>query len=666
MTQLALVNSALFVVTLGLLLCIGPLWSASATTAGSRALRAAFDRTRQLLVIMSADGTITHANQAFLTATGLPESDVVGQLLWDLSNWRGCVDTRRTVRNAVEDAAQGAVASCEAAWNRPDGASVRTRFEITTRRDRDGRVTLLIADGCDVSGQQEADERLRASEARTRILIESAPEAVVVLDVSTGQFVDWNQHACALLGVSSDAMSAHGPDTISPRVQPDGRASADAFSEFVQAAVGGDAPTFQWVHLGPNGRHVPCQVWLAQLPDPSGIRVRCSLMDMTERRRLEEQLGQAQRMDAMGQMAGGVAHDFNNLLMVISGHCSILMGQFPGTDPRHVHLKAISNAAQQAAWLTERLLAFSRRAVQVPKVMNVNTAVRETERMLRRVIREDIQLSVVLDPHAGQVKIDPVQWSQVLMNLAVNARDAMPFGGRLSIRTGRVDVDARFVETHAGLDVGPYVSLSVADSGTGIPEDIRGRIFEPFFTTKDVGQGTGLGLAVVHGIVTQAGGGIDVESAIGRGTTFTIYLPSVNQLPDPLSTDDLPRRVGAGERVLLVEDEPAVRDVVALALREQGFNVLTAGDGATALRIVEAEGHIDLLATDVVMPHMSGRQLADTLEARFPRLRVLFMSGYADDGRLQRGMLGADEEYMQKPFPLAALARKVREMIDRG
>ena len=666
MTQLALVNLALLVVSVGLLLCLGHSWHADLVTARAADVAAAFDRTRQFLVLLSADGFVLDANPAFLTSAGLRKSDVTGVSLWDLSCWAAPTDGRAQMRHAVQAAGRGETVPCEVAWNRADGAEGRAAFVITPRLDRAGVVTLLIADGRDVSAQREAEERLRDSDRRTRVLIESAPEAVVVLDAATGQFVEWNQHACELFGVPSAQMPTRGSHSISPPIQPDGRVSIDAFSEHLRAAVAGEMPEFQWVCLGPNGRNVPCHVRLVQLPDPAGVRVLCGLRDMTERRRLEEQLSQAQRMDAMGQMAGGVAHDFNNLLMVISGHCSILLGQFPSSDSRHVHLKAIGNASQQAAWLTERLLAFSRRAVQVPKVMSVNTAVRETERMLRRVIREDIQLSVVFDPHVGQVRIDPGQWSQVLMNLAVNARDAMPFGGRLSIRTGRIDADARFVETHAALEVGPHVSLSVADSGTGIAEDIKRRIFEPFFTTKDVGQGTGLGLAVVHGIVSQAGGCIDVESEVGRGTTFTIYLPEVDQTPDQPAAEDLPRRVGAGERVLLVEDEPAVRDVVAMALREQGFDVLAAADGATALRIIDAEGRIDLLATDVVMPHMSGRELADTLEARFPGLRVLFMSGHADDGRLQRGILGADEEYMQKPFPLAALGRKVREMIDRG
>jgi PAS domain S-box-containing protein len=515
------------------------------------------------------------------------------------------------------------------------------------------------------------EEQLHASEARNRTLIEWAPDAIVVIDVADGCFTDFNQHAIELFGVPAEQLRRLSPTDVSPPLQPDGRASRTAALEHIQAAVAGAKPVFFWTHRGPAGREIPCQIWLVRLPDPTRVLIRGSIIDITERVRLEDQLRQSQKVEAMGQLAAGVAHDFNNLLTVISGYSGMLLDQLPPQDPRRAHVRAISDAAEQSAWLTERLLAFSRRAVLVPRVVDVNNAMRETERLLRRIIGEDIRLSAALDVDAGHILIDPGQWSQVLLNLTSNARDAMPTGGELTIGASHVDVDARFVETHTALRPGPHVRLFVADSGSGMTPDVKARLFEPFFTTKDLGKGTGLGLAVVHGIVTAAGGCIDLESEPGRGTTFTIYLPAVtppgiHHSPGQSVPGETALATKTGETILLVEDEEGVRDIVALALRQQGFSVVEAVDGVEALRIVDGRADaIDLLCTDVVMPRMGGRDLANTLQAKFPRLKVLFLSGYTDDVRLRHGVFGADEDYLQKPFAMATLGRKVREMIDR-
>ncbi len=510
------------------------------------------------------------------------------------------------------------------------------------------------------------DERLAASQERYRALIDSAPDAIVVLDLGVGGFVEFNQKAVDMFGWPASELASKTPIDVSPELQPDGRRSTDAAVGYIRQAVEGGTPFFEWTHRARDGREIPCEVRLVRLADPRRILIRGSMTDISHRLQLEAQLRQAQKMEAIGQLAGGVAHDFNNLLTVIEGYCGMLLDNLALDDPLRNDVRAIADAGHRAASLTQRLLAFSRRAVLTPKVVDINDIVGETEHILRRLIGEDILLTVTLCPGGGYIKVDPGHLGQVLINLALNARDALPAGGKLTICTEQADLGATVSADGQDVAAGRYVRLVVSDTGHGMSADVKPHIFEPFFTTKGVGRGTGLGLAVVHGFVKQSGGFIDVESEEGRGTMFSISLPLVDRAPvvqQPAAAEIAAR---GAETVLLVEDEEAVRHLLAQGLSSYGFTVMTARDGADALHLVrERAARIDLLVTDVVMPNMSGRDLADRLRTEIAGLKVLFMSGYTDDTLLRHGVYEARESFLQKPFVIRALASKVRETLDR-
>jgi nitrogen-specific signal transduction histidine kinase/CheY-like chemotaxis protein len=391
-----------------------------------------------------------------------------------------------------------------------------------------------------------------------------------------------------------------------------------------------------------------------------------TVRDLTRQRKLEDQLVQAQKMEAVGQLAGGVAHDFNNLLTVIMSYSSMLLADMGANDAVRGDIQEISDAAGRAAALTRQLLAFSRKQVLQMRSVNVNVVVTDVERMLRRLIGEDILLTTHLDPDLALIYADPGQLEQVLINLAVNARDAMPGGGDLTITTHNVELSDEHGERHLGAAPGNYVMLAVTDTGGGMTKEVQQRLFEPFYTTKGVGKGTGLGLATVHGIVKQSGGDVYVYSEIGHGTTFKVYFPRVAKA-DPVATIPEHRAITprGTETVLLAEDDEAIRTLGARVLGALGYNVLVARTGGEALRIVaEHKGHIDLIATDVVMPEMNGSQLVErVLEAR-PGIRVLFMSGYTDDEVMRRGVIDGQTAFLQKPFTPDLLAHRVREVLD--
>ena len=618
--------------------------------AGERRFRAVFDEASEFVFLTQPDGALMQANRAALTAAAVSADDVVGQPLWDTPWWRHDGQLRERLKSAVRDAARGLPVRFEATHPRTDGLLSSADCSMSAVRDGRGDVTMLVSESRDVTERVRAHEALLVSGARYRTLIDSAPEAIVVLDVATGQFVDCNQKACEMFGVSVTGMRSLGVLDLSPPFQQDGRESRAVAPAYVAEAISGGRPVFEWTHRTLAGHDFPCEITLFKLPDPAErVLIRGSIIDITERRQLEEQLRQSQKMEAVGRLAGGVAHDFNNLLTVITLSSHMLLDTMkPGSQAEQV--KDIADAADRATALTRQLLTFGRKDVQAPRVLDVNASVREAESMLRRLIGEDIRLIVELDAEAWPVTIDPGHLGQVLMNLSVNARDAMPRGGTLVIRTVNVD---------------RQVCLSVSDTGVGMPPEVVARVFEPFFTSKSVGKGTGLGLAVVHGIVEQSGGRIDVESELGRGTTFSVYLPA-SELAQPWRSEaaTLPARNGH-ESILLVEDEGTLRQLAARALRARGFKVLLAADGAEALRILETHRQpLDLLVTDVVMPNMDGRELADRLRARMPHLKVLFLSGYMDDALLRRGVFEANETLLQKPFTPHTLAQRVCEVLD--
>ena len=382
-------------------------------------------------------------------------------------------------------------------------------------------------------------------------------------------------------------------------------------------------------------------------------------------RQSEERLRQAQKMEAVGRLAGGVAHDFNNLLTVISSYSDLLLEDLGSDDPRRDDVEQIRKAADGAAALTRQLLAFSRQQVLQPKALDLKATVAGTEKLLKRLIGEDIQLATFLAPDLGVVNADPGQIEQIIINLAVNARDAMPAGGRLPIEAANVDMDEEYVRGHAPAGPGRYVMLALSDTGIGMDEPTKARIFEPFFTTKEAGKGTGLGLATVYGIVKQSGGFIWVYSEPGRGTTFKVYLPRIEEPAEPAAAPTATVELRGTETVLVVEDAPSVRMVTRQVLERYGYTVLEASNGATALRLAaKHHGRIHLLLTDVVMPGLSGRQLAQQLAQLRPDLKVLYASGYTDNAILHHGILESGIAYLQKPFTPETLGRSVRQVLD--
>jgi PAS domain S-box-containing protein len=513
----------------------------------------------------------------------------------------------------------------------------------------------------DVTARRRAEAVVQRSEALFRLVWESAADGMRLTDPA-GTVTAANPAYCRLLGLTADRLVG----------RPMAEAYAPARREDVMrkhrerfAARSVAAHTEIEAELW-DGRARRFEVGNSFLDLPGEPAVLLSIFrDVTERRRLEEQVRQAQKMEAVGQLAGGVAHDFNNLLTVINGYADLLLSTLPPGDPARGPLGQIRQAGERSAGLTRQLLAFSRREVVAPQLLDPNAAVREMEEMLRRVIGEDVRLVTAPAPGVGLVLADPGQLEQVLLNLALNARDAMPTGGTLTVATEAAEVGPAAV---TGLPPGRYAVLAVSDTGCGMTDEVKARAFEPFFTTKGVGKGTGLGLAVVHGVAAQAGGAVEVQTAPGAGATFRVYLPVVGDAPrevraPPSRARAVPR---GAETVLLVEDESAVRSLLRRVLVSAGYTVLDAADGAEALRVAAAHGGpVDLLLTDVVMPGGGGRQLADALCASRPGLRVLFISGYTDDAVVRHGVTEEEVNFLHKPFTAAALAEKVREVLDQ-
>ena len=407
--------------------------------------------------------------------------------------------------------------------------------------------------------------------------------------------------------------------------------------------------------------------WAFPVRDAAGpvIRIAGVAEDVTEKRQLETQLRQSQKMQAIGQLAGGVAHDFNNLLSVIFGHGALLAAAFPLHERlRESSVVEINLAAERAAALTRQLLTFSRRQVVEPVVLELESVLDESRNLLRRLIGEDVCLVVIPSPGLSRVSVDPGQIHQMLMNLAVNARDAIPQGGQLTIETLDVDIADAAQTFNPEMRLGRYVRLAVTDTGCGMTSEVQARIFEPFFSTKS--DNTGLGLSMVDGIVKQNGGYVAVASRPGLGTTFSIYLPAVEGTAEGLPPKPLSKPVAGNETILLVEDEDPVREVTALLLESLGYQVLQVSNVEDALNLVEnTRAKIDLLFTDVIMTGMSGRELAEALWARDPELKVLFQSGYTDDMVVRRGVLRSEVAFLQKPFTVDALAKKIRDRLDQ-
>ena len=535
-------------------------------------------------------------------------------------------------------------------------------------------VQLLEELGASISFGLEAVEReelrIAAEDAsanayrRFRAIFEHANDAIILLD--RHRVVDCNPRAEALFGLTRPGLLDAAPAALAPAEQADGRSSGEAFDDRVRTALAGEAQYFAWTVLRADGTTVDVEVGLSAVELDGRPMLVAMVRDITDRQRLEGELREAQKMEAVGRLAGGIAHDFNNLLQVITGFAGLALEGLPRTDPSYEPFREIAGAAHRATELTGRLLTFSRKQPTAPILLDLNAAIADMESMLRRLIGEDIEIHTVPAAGLGRVRVDPNLVSQVLLNLAANARDAMPHGGALTVRTVSADIGESDARKHVELTPGRYAVIIVSDTGAGMSDEVQARIFEPFFTTKPRGKGTGLGLSTVYGVVRQSGGHVRCTSKVGVGTTFEIYLPTVQEaLEGGELAEGGDLRYRGSETILLVEDEGQVRRLARQILERFGYHVLEAASGQQAVAIAGSyPAPIHLLLTDVIMPGMAGPQVAAQVRTVRADAKVLFMSGYTDDALVSHGMLDQRSVVLQKPFSPAALGARVREVLE--
>lgn len=544
---------------------------------------------------------------------------------------------------------------------RKDGSHIPVEISLSPLETEGGVLVSSIIR--DISERRQAEKALQESEERYRQLVEVSPEAIVVH--SEGKILFANRAGVEIHG-AKNIEEIVGKSVLDFQA-PEARARIKERLKKVYEE-GAQVPPIEVQLRGLDGKVRDVESTVGRIIFDGKVAGMSVVRDITERKQLEAQLMQAQKMEAVGQLAGGVAHDFNNLLMLIGGYSELLLNQLREKDPLRANVEEIYKATERATSLTQQLLAFSRKQVMIPKVLDLNDVVADTERMLRRLIGEDIELVTELAQDLGRVRADPGQMDQVIMNLAVNSRDAMPQGGKLIIETANTELGKAYSVQHQPVEPGSYVMLAVTDTGSGMSEETLARIFEPFYTTKEKGRGTGLGLSTVYGIVRQSGGYVWAYSELGIGTTFKIYLPRLDEEMKTSEEQDRskPEQARGTETVLLVEDDNSVRKLALEFLEVQGYKVLEARSGVEAVRIGEEyESSIHVLMTDVVMPGMSGKELSERLAVSRPEAQVLFMSGYIDDMIVHHGVLEEGATLLQKPFTMNTLAGKLREVLDK-
>ena len=618
-------------------------------------LRLLFNQMKDGFYYSTRDGRLLEVNPAMVEMFGyssreeMLQVDVAKDLYFSLEDRES---------NILDD---GADVSDVYKMRRKDGTAIWVEDRGQYKYDKHGNIEFHQGILRDVTERKLTEEHLITSEERYRDLVENAHDIIYSHDLE-GNYTSINKAGETITGYTQEeVLSMNMVDSVAPE---DIEKAKELIAEKMQ---GEKVSAFELNILSKNGRRITVEV-NTKLVFHNGVPVGVQgiARDITERKSLEDQLIQAQKLESVGRLAGGIAHDFNNMLTAINGYSDLTLRKLKEDDPLRTNIQEIKKAGERSALLTSQLLAFSRQQMLVPVVLDINDVITDTITMLRRLIGEDIELVTALGTKSGSLKADPGQLSQIIMNLAVNARDAMQNGGKLTIETSNVFFDDEYAKEHIGVLPGAYVALCVSDTGSGMSPETQQRMFEPFFTTKEVGKGTGLGLATVYGIVKQSGGSIHAYSEIGQGTSVKVYLPRVAgdagaaELPEPV------REIFSGtETILLVEDEEVVRKLSLKILQSCGFNVLQAENGVAALALFEKDKPaIDLLLTDVVMPQMGGPELAEKLGEKIPDLRVLFTSGYTDDAVVRHGILDTGANFIQKPFTLDSLLKKVRNLLD--
>ena len=630
-------------------------------------LRAIFEGAPNGLLVVAATGAIEMANVQAERLFGYGPGELPGRLLELLVPDRFRSDHPGLRASFMgENNARAMGAGRDLYGLKKDGTEFPV--EIGLNPIRIGQNRLVLTSIVDISERKKAEDELRHSEERFRSIIDSVSEGIFISDAATGTFSDINEAGAAMCGWAAEELIGRTIESISSGVPP--YTQVEAFGWIEKAAATGLPQLFEWQCKTKDGRLFWTDVSL-RFASIAGRRVVLAIVrDVTERRAVEAQLQQAQKMEAIGQLTGGMAHDFNNLLAIIQGNLELIRERLT-LDPAGLDMAEDAfRAATRGASLTHQLLAYSRRQPLTPVTVKIDIQVAEVARLLRRTLGETIDLRTVMPPDLWRTRIDPHQLENALLNLAVNARDAMPNGGRLTIEAANKLLDETYAEQNAEVTPGRYVLLAVTDSGTGMPKEVVDRVLEPFFTTKPVGKGSGLGLSMVYGFIKQSGGHMKIYSEVGRGTTINLYLPGVlddGEIRASAPASGMVTAARPGETILVVEDEELVRKLALRVLAAQGYRTLEAADGPAALALLESAERIDLLLTDVVLPKgISGPEIARRTRASRPELKILYMSGYARDAALQNGELDGDVHLLTKPFPKDDLARKIRELLDGG
>jgi len=614
-----------------------------------------------IILLTDETGRIVEANDRASAAYGYEREELIGMPIRDLRD-AGDVDAFEKQWAAVDTDSL----VFETRHRRRDG--ITFPVEVSARRiaveGRAFRQSIIR----DTTERKRAEQELRDSQHFVQRIIETTPNLLYIYDLIEHRYLYANREVTEFLGYTPEEVKAMGASVLERLLHPEDSqlvaghharfAAADFNQVFdVQYRMQHANGQWRWLHNR--------DVLFAKTPAGLGRQILGSVQDITEHRQLEQQLRQAQKMEAVGRLAGGIAHDFNNLLMVILGFNTFALDELDSGDPMRDALLQVREAGERAAALTRQLLAFSRKQVLQPQVVDLNKLLTGISKMLGRLIGENIELATVLNPALGAVKVDPGQYEQVIVNLAVNARDAMPNGGRLTIETANMELDAPYTHKRIGVQPGPYVMTAISDTGVGMDAATQNRIFEPFFSTKPADKGTGLGLSTAYGIVKQSGGEIWVYSEPGKGTTFKIYLPRVLEGVTPITKEQPPPELRGTGTVLVVEDDAAVRSFIRKSLLAAGYDVLEASNPAEARSVFQSyAGTIHLLITDIIMPGGSGRELAQGFELLLPGMHVLYISGYTDNAIVHHGVLEEGVEFLQKPFTQRSLVNKVKAVLE--